>query len=87
VVVSVGLMAAYLLGRWSVAGPQPVLTGTAVSGTIWKYPVGSGSNEGTGIKDCHVEVYEHFIVARQTQDGREVRYVCPTAFYSGLAVK
>jgi hypothetical protein len=53
--------------------PKPLASGLAVSGTIWKNPLSSPSNEGSGIpKDARVEVYDRLIIVRYADGSKQV---------------
>ncbi len=52
---------------------QPLATGTAISGMIWKYPRTAASNEGSGIpQDARVDVYDRLIIIHLADGSRQV---------------
>lgn len=52
---------------------QPLSSGTAISGTIWKYPRTSASNEGSGFpEDSRVDVYDRLIIIHLADGSRRV---------------
>jgi hypothetical protein len=62
----------------------PVASGKVVSLTIWREPVGSGSNEGRSFAEAdriRVALYDHFIIAT-TSDGQN--YVAAHDRWSNL---
>lgn len=86
VVVAVIALFWFLASR---AGPgsrtSPILTGTAESGTFWKYPLTATSNEGSPVKGYRIEVYETFVVATNPETG--AKHIKPHGSYSDLVVK
>lgn len=52
---------------------KPLTSGLAVSGTIWKNPLSSPSNEESGIpKDARVKVYDRLIIVHHTDGSKQV---------------
>jgi hypothetical protein len=65
--------------------PGPLLSGKLQSGTFWKNPVGTSSNEGGGFQEgSRVEIYDRFIVIT-TPSGDS--HVIPQGHYSDLTIK
>ena len=79
-----GLAAAVTYAATKPTAPHPILTGTAESGTFWKYPMSNPSNEGFPVKGHKVEVYESFVVATSPETG--AKHIRPHGFYSELVV-
>ncbi len=62
-----------LLAAGCSDSPKPLTSGRAVSGTIWKNPLSSPSNEGSGIpRDARVEVYDRLIIVNRADGSKQV---------------
>ena len=63
----------------------PLISGELQSGTFWKSPLGSVSNEGGDYpKGSRVAVYDNVVVVT-TPDG--LSHVHPSGYYSNLSIK
>lgn len=84
-VLTLAIVTYALVTRNDGTGARPILSGTAESGTFWKYPLTATSNEGTPVKGYRVEVYNTVVVATNPETG--AKHVRPHGFYSELVVK
>ena len=63
----------------------PLVVGKLASGTFWKSPTSSPSNEGGGFAEgSRVEIYEQFVVITTSQGDS---HVYPQGNYSNLVIK
>lgn len=69
----ISVLAISLLVMGCSDSPELVCSGRVVSGTIWKRPVTSPSNEGNSIpKNARVDVYERLIVVHLDDGNKQV---------------
>lgn len=84
-ILCISALAISLLAMGCSDSPELVCSGRVVSGTIWKRPVTSLSNEGNSIpKNVRVDVYEQLIVV-YLDDGN--KQVVPMDCVSDLKLK
>lgn len=79
------LLTVLLLAAGCSDSTKPLYSGLAVAGTIWKRPMASPSNEGSGIpKDARVDVYERLIIVHLADGSKQV---VPLDYVTDLRLK
>lgn len=71
--LTVALLAAGCSRPTQPSPSQPLATGTAISGMVWKYPQTAASNEGSVIpQDARVDLYDQLIIIHLADGSRQI---------------
>lgn len=70
----ISALAVSLLTAGCSQSPQPLDSGTPLSGTVWEHPLSYPLNNSGGAipKDARVDVYDHCIIIHRADGSRQI---------------